>query len=224
MLGRADADDFMKTEDNLNYYNEHAASFVKDTLAVDFSETRDRFAQKLKSGARVLDLGCGSGRDTRAFLEMGFQVTAADGSEELCRIASEYTGIPVRKMLFHELNETDVYDGIWACASILHVPGSSLPDILDRMNKALKCSGVIYVSFKYGTFEGERNGRYFTDLTEDSLADLIKGTDGLRIEEEWISTDVRPGREEQKWLNAILRKTGTGLNNDERADPSSAVK
>ena len=165
----------MKLEDNLKYYDDHAASFAKDTLTVDFSEIRDRFVQKLELGSNILDFGCGSGRDTKAFLQQGFRVTAIDGSEKLCRIASEYAGITVRKMLFQELDETERYDGIWACASILHVPGVSLPDILKQMNKALKRKGIVYTSFKYGTFEGERDGRYFTDLTEDSFAELIRG-------------------------------------------------
>ena len=193
--------------DNLKYYDDHAVSFAENTVVVDFSVIRNRFTQKLNPGASILDLGCGSGRDTKAFLQLGFQVTAVDGSENLCRIASEYTGIPVRKMLFHELNETEKYDGIWACASILHVPRLSLPDILERMKKAVRGNGIIYVCFKYGTFEGVRDGRYFTDLTEDTLADLISPMDGLQIEDEWMSADVRPGREEQKWLNIILRKT-----------------
>ena len=197
----------MKTINSLKYYNDHAASFVKNTNEVDFSEIRDRFVRNLSPGSYILDFGCGSGRDTKAFLQQGFRVSAIDGSETLCRIASEYTGVPVRKMLFHELNEMNKYDGIWACASILHVSSVSLPYIMARMLRALKENGVIYTSFKYGTFEGERDGRYYTDLTEASFADLIREIAELRVEEEWISTDVRPGREEQKWLNIILRKT-----------------
>ena len=197
----------MSIENDLVYYNTHAASFVDNTQFADFSDTRERFLQKLFPGAFILDFGCGSGRDTKAFLKQGYRVTAIDASEKLCKIASNYTGIPVRKMLFQELDETDIYDGIWACASILHVPSASLPDILERMKKALKDNGVIYTSFKYGTYEGERDCRYFTDLTEESFEVLIKKTDELVIEEEWISTDVRPGREDQKWLNIILRKT-----------------
>ena len=118
-----------KKMDNLKYYNDHAASFVQDTVKVDFSQIRNRFVRKLNQGAELLDFGCGSGRDTKAFLQLGFRVTAVDGAENLCRIASEYTGIPVRKMMFHELNELEKYDAIWACASILHVPSISLPDI-----------------------------------------------------------------------------------------------
>ena len=197
----------MQAKDNVKYYNDHASSFAESTCLIDFSEIRDRFAGKLFTGAAILDFGCGSGRDTKAFLEQGFRVTAVDGSEELCRIASEYTGIPVQKMFFQELEETAKYDGIWACASILHVPGAALPDILGRMCRALKGKGIMYASFKYGTFEGERGGRYFTDLTEETFHDLIKKTDKLVIEEEWISADARPGREEEKWLNIILRKT-----------------
>ena len=197
----------MKTEDNIKYYEDHAAAFSADTRNVDFEEPRNRFLRKLDSGARILDFGCGSGRDTKAFLQQGFLADAIDGSAQLCKIASEYTGIPVRKMLFQELDVTERYDGIWACASILHVPSASLPDILNRMRKALKDKGVIYASFKYGIFEGERSGRYFTDFTEETFELLIKEAGGLLIEEQWISTDVRPGREDQKWLNIILRKT-----------------
>ena len=83
---------------------------------------RQRFLACLPAGAAILDFGCGSGRDAKAFLELGFSVEASDGSEELCRRASELTGIPVKRMLFSELSAADRYDGIWACASILHLP------------------------------------------------------------------------------------------------------
>lgn len=104
----------------LDYYNQNADQFVKGTVSVDFKETQDRFLGAL-SGKRVLDFGCGSGRDTKYFIENGFEVVATDGSEELCKSASEYTGIAVKQMLFQELDEIDKYDGIWACSSILHL-------------------------------------------------------------------------------------------------------
>ena len=109
-------------------------------------------------------------------------------------------------MLFQELEGKEKYDGIWACSSILHLSKPELEDVLERMTAALKRNGVIYASFKYGAFEGERNGRYFTDLTEEIFAEFIKGMAGLRIEKMWITDDVRPGRGEEKWLNIILRK------------------
>ena len=99
-----------------------------------------------------------------------------------------------------------MYDGIWACSSILHVPTSELKSVILKMSEALKKKGIIYTSFKYGTFEGERNGRYFTDMTEETFALLIRDIRELEIEELWITSDVRPGRGEEKWLNLILRK------------------
>lgn len=193
-------------DQTLNYYTENAADFAAGTVNVDFSATQERFLEKLLPGASILDLGCGSGRDTKAFLDRGYRMTAVDGSPELCRIASAYTGIPVRQMLFAELDDAKSYDGIWACASILHVPSAELPDIFRRMLTALKPGGIIYTSFKYGTFEGERNGRRFTDFTEGTFAAFLKQFPELTTEDQWISADVRPGRSDERWLNAILRK------------------
>ena len=190
----------------LNYYNQNASSFVEGTKDVDFKTIQDKFASRLPKGASVLDFGCGSGRDTKYFKEQGFVVTATDGSEELCKIASEYTGVPVKKMLFMELDEVAAYDGIWACSSILHCPYEDLVMVTQKICTALKDNGVLYTSFKYGTFAGERNGRFFTDMTEASFKELLEKVPGLEIEDLTITTDVRPGRGEEKWLNLILRK------------------
>ena len=134
------------------------------------------------------------------------KVDAIDGSEEMCRIASEYTGIEVQHMLFQELDAHDQYDGIWACASILHLPKNDLKLVLQKMTVALKMHGIIYTSFKYGEFEGERNGRYFTDFTIDTFQTFIQDIEGLQIKEDWMTGDVRPGRGEERWLNLILQK------------------
>lgn len=190
----------------LKYYNENAQSFASGTVSVKFTEVQDKFLEKLNSDAYILDFGCGAGRDTKYFLSRGYQVDAVDGSEQLCRIASEYTGIKVRQMLFQELDEKEKYDGIWACASILHLPKKQLREVLENMYAALKSEGWIYISFKYGEFEGERNGRYFTDFTTDTFKNFIHYMHGLKIEEYWITGDVRPGRGEEKWLNLLLQK------------------
>ena len=190
----------------LKYYNENAQSFASGTVSVKFTEVQDKFLEKLNSDAYILDFGCGAGRDTKYFLSRGYQVDAVDGSEQLCRIASEYTGIKVRQMLFQELDEKEKYDGIWACASILHLPKKQLREVLENMYAALKSEGWIYISFKYGEFEGERNGRYFTDFTTDTFKDFIHDMHDLKIEEHWITGDVRPGRGEEKWLNLLLQK------------------
>ena len=108
--------------------------------------------------------------------------------------------------LFQELDEVSKYDGIWACSSILHLSKDELRIVINKMSRALKLNGIIYTSFKYGNFEGERNGRFFTDFTLELFKDFISDVKDIVIEEYWITGDVRPGREDEKWLNLILRK------------------
>jgi 2-polyprenyl-3-methyl-5-hydroxy-6-metoxy-1,4-benzoquinol methylase len=195
----------MDINKTLTYYNTNAHRFTSDTLNVEFSNIQDSFLAQLPAGALILDFGCGSGRDSRYFLQKGYRVEACDGSEEMVKAATRNAGIPVKKMLFSELNEENRYDGLFACASILHVPSKDLPDIFTRMKKAVKKGGILYVSFKYGTFEGIRNGRYFTDLTEESLHAILDRVGGLEIIRTGITGDARPGREDEKWLNVLLR-------------------
>ena len=190
----------------LDYYNQYAEKFAAETVSVDFESVQSRFLQKLPPCAYILDFGCGSGRDTKYFLEHGYQVEAMDGSIELCRLASRYTGIDVKNMLFRELSEVKKYDGIWACSSILHLPQDELSDVMRKMAAALKENGVLYTSFKYGFFAGERNGRYFTDMTEELFTDFISGIKGLEVVEQWTTSDARPEREREKWLNIIMKK------------------
>ena len=194
-------------DETLAYYAANAEAFASSTVSVEFTAMQERFVELLEPGARVLDLGCGSGRDAKRFAEAGFAVDAVDGSPELCRIAAEFTGLPVRCMRFEELSAVAEYDGIWACSSILHVPSVQLPALLAKMAAALKDGGVIYTSFQYGEGEGMRHGRYFSDFTEDSFTQLLEQVPALREEDHWVSSDVRPGRGDEKWLNLILRKS-----------------
>lgn len=193
-------------EKTIDYYNENAKSFIDRTVSVDFSQIQNVFLELLPNNAHILDFGCGSGRDTKYFLDRGYQVDAMDGSMELCKTASEYTGIRVKQMLFQKLAEVEKYDGIWACASILHVKKEELSDIIRKMSLATKENGIIYISFKYGDYEGERNGRYFTDMTENSMKEMLADFPELEVEKQWITGDVRDGRGDERWLNMILRK------------------
>lgn len=192
--------------ETLSYYNTNTSSFVESTQSVQMTEAWNRFTSKLEPSSLILDFGCGSGRDTKYFLEHGFKVEAMDGSEELCKAASEYTGIIVKHQLFQDWKSEAKYNAIWACSSILHLNKSDLKHVIGNIRDALLPAGIFYTSFKYGNFEGVRNGRYFTDLTEASFAELINKVSGFEIIEEWITSDVRPGREEEKWLNVILKK------------------
>ena len=160
------------SDKTLEYYNANAEKFVESTLSVDFSQVQSELLNLLMPESYILDFSCGSGRDMKYFLEHGYRVDAVEGSAELCRIASEFTGIQVHQMLFQELQEKEMYDGIWACASVLHVPKIELANILQKMCNAVKVGGIIYTSFKYGNFEGERSGRFFCDFTEKVSANL----------------------------------------------------
>ena len=190
----------------IEYYNENVSKFVNDTQDVVFCATQDLFLSYLNEGDSILDLGCGSGRDTKYFLSKGYKVDATDGSEEICKVASDYTGINVKCLLFNELDEIDKYDGIWACASILHLDRDDLIDVFHRIARALKDNGILYTSFKYSEFEGMRNGRYFTDFTIESFNEFQTNIPEFIIEKKWITSDVRNGREDEKWLNLIMRK------------------
>ena len=139
-------------------------------------------------------------------MDAGFLVDAVDGSEELCIRASEYTGITVQHMMFDELDVADRYDGIWACASLLHLPKKELTAVLQKIEAALRKNGVLYASFKYGDFEGIRDGRYFTDFTENSLAAFWKESTSMHMFDVWISQDVRSDRREKQWINLLARR------------------
>ena len=196
----------IKMDKTIDYYENNADSFAAGTVEVDFADVQDRFLSYLPDAGTVLDFGCGSGRDTKYFIEKGYTVDATDGSEKLCKIAGKYTGIDVRHMLFSELDADMKYDGIWACSSILHLPKDELKTVIAKMIRAVRPGGYIYSSFKYGEFEGFRNNRYFTDFTSESFHILVKDFPEITIIEEWISSDVRPGRSEEKWLNLIMQK------------------
>lgn len=190
----------------LNYYNQCAEAYNETTLNIEFDSKREMLLKYLQPNAHILDLGCGSGRDSKGFLQKGYKVTAVDGSKELCKIASKNIGQDVICQLFNELDAVNEFDGVWACASLLHLPTNELKQTLKRVEKALKKDGYFYASFKYGDFEGERDGRYFNDFTEVSFSTLLKEFPNLELQEVEVTTDVIPGRKNVSWLNVIMKK------------------
>ena len=191
--------------ETLNYYNSNADQFFASTIEADISALRSRFTKYLKQSDYILDLGCGSGRDTKAFLDQGFSVDAIDGSEELCKKASEYTGIQVKHQYFQDINEEDKYDGVWACASLLHVAYDELTDVFTRIHKVLKQNGIIYMSFKLGDSDVIRDGRCFTDMNDLRFDALNVQKLGFEEIDRWQTIDVRPDRDVE-WFNVILKK------------------
>lgn len=167
----------MKKYDTLKYYNENAKKYCEATKNGDMTGVYSRFLCFLPDNAYILDFGCGSGRDSKYFLEKGYTVKAIDGSEKLCELASDYIGQKVECMKFNELSSVSLYDGIWACSSILHVERENLPDILRKMIKALKDDGVIYTCFKIGDAEIIQDGKYYNYINKDILEDMLKEVD-----------------------------------------------
>ncbi|MBP2153971.1 class I SAM-dependent methyltransferase [Erwinia rhapontici] len=191
---------------NNDYYQQHAERFFSETVTVDMSALYQPFVAHLKPGARILDAGCGSGRDAKAFHEMGYDVEAFDASDELVELARQHSGLPVEQKRFEDVTDVERYDGIWCCASLLHVPLAELPEVLARLARALKPDGVWYLSFKYGSGEREKDGRVFTDMDEIKLNDLIADLENIVLLDTWITGDKRPERQNEKWLNLLLRR------------------
>lgn len=194
----------------IDYYNENTQNFIDGTIGVDTSNLRDRFLKHIPTGGSILDLGCGSGRDTKAFSEMGYNVEAIDGSQELCNKAREFSGCNVYCKDFFEIDSVDKYDGIWACASVLHVEKERIPNLISILIRALRPGGVLYLSFKYGDYAGIRDGRYFVDLNEDEFKQICEEyseqyNSELTVIDEWLSEDVRRDKP-AKWLNEIIKK------------------
>lgn len=197
---------------NSDYYQLHAQRFFSETVDVDMSELYRPFVAHLKPGARILDAGCGSGRDAKAFSEMGYEVEAFDASAELVELARQHTGLPVKQMCFEDVTEVERYDGIWCCASLLHVPLAGLPGVMAQLAKALKPGGVWYLSFKYGSGEREKDGRRFTDMDEAGLEEVLSGLSGIEVMECWQTHDQRPERDDS-WINLVLSKAETAKSN-----------
>lgn len=186
----------------ISYYDENAKEFCKNTVDVDMSFCRDKFLKYMKSVANILDAGCGSGRDSVVFKQLGYQVTAMDASPEICKEAEKVLGQKVICKTFEELDDENVYDGIWACASLLHVPKERVEEVLHRLKRALKNEGILYASFKYGDEEKVVNGRLFSNNDERSLRVLMEKS-GFGILELFVTQDVREDRREEKWVNVV---------------------
>jgi HKD family nuclease len=187
------------------YYEQFAAEFFGSTVGVDMAPIHQRFLAQLPPGAHILDAGCGSGRDARAFAEAGFQVTAFDASAELARLASAHCGFEVAVRRFEDVDEVETFDGIWCCASLLHVPLAAMPATLDRLWRALRPGGTLYVSFKHGTGERVHGGRRFTDADEATLRQWFGRWPDVHQLDVWLTDDQRPDRTE-RWTNALATR------------------
>lgn len=212
------------TEKTLKYYEENWQPFSASTQDADVSDLRAAFCTLLPDQASVLDFGCGSGRDLKAFKEAGYTVCGLDGCEPLARQAQQYAGVPVVHQSFEDFpddvflmdKEPAQYDGIWACASLLHLQQADLVRVINALHASLKPDGIQYASFKYGTSRQWRNGRWFYDLNEQGLQDLLQSCHPFQRIRIWKTQDVRKDREQECWLNVLLKKAESNAGRNQR--------
>ena len=189
----------------MDYYKTNASAYVESTLHVDMQPLYQRFLPLLPKRAHILDAGCGSGRDAKHFIDHGYQVSAFDASTEIAALAEKEIGQPVQVQRLQHIQYQNQFDGIWACASLLHVPHGELANVFRCLQRALKPGGVLYASFKYGSEERDKDGRQFTDMNEAGLGQLLNEVDGFSKVDVWASEDRRSERTAEKWLNILLR-------------------
>ena len=189
------------------YYEGNAKQFFDGTVNINMTVLYRPFMEYMPPYASILDAGCGSGRDTLYFAQRGYRVTAFDYSPTIVKLASKLAGQEVLQLSFQDLEFENQFDGVWACSSLLHIPIAEMNNVLIKLSKSMKVNGVLYTSFKYGTGEHDRNGRLFVDLDEEGFDELIKVHPELTVIRYWQTSDLRPEREKEKWLNLLVRKT-----------------
>lgn len=207
-----DFDDF----DTAAFYNENTQQYIDRNHNLNMSTARSRFIQDVRQAHegpyRVLDAGSGTGRDTLAFLEEGFEVDAFDASEALAAFSTEQTGVPTQVARFETLTlPPSRYDGIWAMASLLHVKREDLPQVLVALGEGLKDQGVLHAVFKKGDQLEERmgsDGRRFTDMNEAYFSDTLDQLEGWSFERSILDAPLQPQTNPNEWLTFVLRKTG----------------
>ena len=191
----------------LDYYNKNSEEYFNSTLNVDMTNTYKEFLKLVPEGGKILDLGCGSGRDSMNFMKLGYEVTAVDGSKELAKKASALLGKEVIASTFEELELKEKFHGIWACASLLHIKREDLKIVLNNLYNNLDDNGVFYMSFKYGEKEYvDDKNRYFNCFTDESIISFINENSKFNILDLYITEDKLGRVNEVKWVNLICNK------------------
>lgn len=192
-------------KETLAYYEQNKDEFINSTINSDMSFLYEKFERLLEPHAQILDLGCGSGRDAKHFLDEGYKVEAIDGSQALCASASEYIGKEVKCVMFEDIDYTDEFDAVWACASLLHVSKSELPGIIQKVRDVIKPGGIFFTCFKYGNNEYVKDGRFFNNYDEKNVCEIIGLETGFEVIDVFISGDVREDRKDERWVNVIAK-------------------
>ena len=198
----------MEKYDTLNYYNENAQTYCEQTRNGNMQELYDKFLSLVKKNGYILDFGCGSGRDSKYFIEHGYKVMAIDGSIEMCKLAEDYIHQEVKCMKFDELDEKELFDGIWACSSILHVERKDLINVLRKMVNALKSVGVIYTCFKNGDSEKVEDGKYYNYINKEIFERMLNEASQEVTIVDYFESITKPNinRPQANWGNYLILK------------------
>ena len=192
--------------DPIDYYNKYAAKVFEDTVDQNMDAITAPFLELLEEGDTILDMGCGSGRDSLTFYYLGYDVTPLDGSEEMCRLAEVHTGLDVLQMTYEEMAFDGAFDGVWACGAFVHIPKDEMPALFRKVARALTEDGIFYLSMRLGDFEGFQGERYFSCYSEKELRSLVEGDGLFTVLKEWVTRDVRSGHSDIQWINILARK------------------
>lgn len=194
-----------ETNKTIDYYNSNATQYFSNTVNVNMTECCDRFLKYIVPGGNIIDIRAGSGRDIKYFKDRGYSVEGIDASEGMCRLATEYTGVPVQCVKIQEWHPRKNYDGIWANASLLHLPITEIEDFICRAVDCLNPNGALYISMKKGIQTGQdSNGRFFTDFSEEKVQQIIEKSKAFSVVDCWETSDGMD-RETFRWLNVILK-------------------
>lgn len=188
-------------------YDTNAKEFIESWLTADMHDQYKAFEALVPEGSKILDGGCGSGRDSLYFLQKGYTVDAFDPSDEMIKYASEFTGIKIKKMKWEDLDVKEVYDGIWASASLYHVKRSDMAPTFHKIAEALKSKGILFASFRDKSEDFvDSEGRALTSFTKETLTSFLSTLGLFDIVALTERKDSRKNKSDEIWLFAILRK------------------
>lgn len=189
------------------YYEEKSKEYFQRTVGVDISHLYSNFLELLPKDAKILDAGAGSGRDLLEFSKLGYDVIGMDSSSSLARLAEEYSGVRVIVSKFENMSFQEAFNGIWACASLLHSEKQLMTKILKNFHLALVLDGILFISVREG--KGRmcaEDGRIYTFYSLQEISELIENAE-FEIISSWKTKDVIEGRDELVWINILARKT-----------------
>jgi SAM-dependent methyltransferase len=191
--------------DSNNYYDENSSEFISRTVNQPLDHLYQPFLEHIPIGGIILDAGCGSGRDSKVFVERGYTVVAVDTSKQMVASTNHLAGNCAKLQDFRNLDYCDKFDGIWACASLVHLDEREILDTLLVFSKSLKCNGVCYISLKSNIIP-KSDGRRFNNITLSQFQDISNQQTALQLIRLWPTETTDLDSFTQQWTNALLFK------------------